>query len=140
VTGLTHSWWILLQLLSSYKQRNSFNDFNADLNLVRKENSIVTHLFRYFFILQPVSPTREFPGPVHIVKDWTEMTKNVTYGLLKNIGNKSFWKTTFRYCMSNCVFICCVRYFGNPYLCKCQQGLDYKIIRLLNDFSAAEIM
>lgn len=106
----------------------------------RKENSVVTHFLWYFFILQPVSPSREFPGPVHVVKDWTEMTKNATYGLLKNIGNKSFWKTTFRYCISNCAFICYVRYFGSPYLCKCQQGFDYKLFRLFNDFSAVEII
>ncbi|PNF41038.1 hypothetical protein B7P43_G08226, partial [Cryptotermes secundus] len=52
-------------------------------------------------LTSPVSPCREFPGQVHIVKDWTEMTKNATYGLLKNIGNKSFWKTTFSWMQRN---------------------------------------
>jgi hypothetical protein len=74
-------------------------------NWFRKENSIVTDLFWYFFILQPVSPSREFPGPVHVAKDWTEMTISATYGLLKNIGNKNFWKTTFRYCIISRVFV-----------------------------------
>lgn len=68
------------------------------------------------------------------------MTRSATYGLLKNIASKSFWKTTFRYCINNCVFICYVRYFGSPFLCKCQQGLNCKICRLFNDFSAAEII
>ena len=70
-----------------------------------------THVYIYYlFILQPVSPSREFPGPVHVVEEWREITKNATYRLLSNIGNKSFWKTTFRYSKNNGVFICYAGY------------------------------
>jgi hypothetical protein len=67
-----------------------------------------THISHFWclFILQPISPSREFPGPVHVVEEWREMTKNATYRLLNNIGNKSFWKTTFRYNKNNAIFIC----------------------------------
>ncbi|KDR17610.1 Neuroblastoma-amplified sequence, partial [Zootermopsis nevadensis] len=44
---------------------------------------------------------REFPGPMRVVEDLTEITKKATYGLLKNIGNNNFWKTSFSWMQRN---------------------------------------
>jgi hypothetical protein len=43
---------------------------------------------------------------VYAVEDLAQITKKVTYGLLKNIGNKNFWKTSFRY-KKWCVYLLC---------------------------------
>jgi hypothetical protein len=43
---------------------------------------------------------------MHIVEDLTEITKKTTYRLLKNIGDKNFWKTSFRY-KNWCVYLVC---------------------------------
>jgi len=34
---------------------------------------------------------------MHVVEDLTEITRNAAYSLLKNMGNKKFWKSTLRY-------------------------------------------
>ncbi|XP_069692436.1 NBAS subunit of NRZ tethering complex-like isoform X2 [Periplaneta americana] len=52
-------------------------------------------------LTSPVSPAKEFPGPLHLVEELTETTKTITLGLVQNIGNKNFWKNTFSWMQRN---------------------------------------